>query len=100
LSALIKNPQHPARDVFQKLQITSKIAIQVLGIAFAKPFALWVWVVFWVGNRGRWKRAGTRFQTVVETGTGKKYDARARRVCPLNVSRINKGGGDPLRLDW
>jgi hypothetical protein len=35
---------------------------------------------------------------VLVGGIGVKYDARARWICPQNVSRINKGGGGQLRL--
>jgi hypothetical protein len=57
-------------------------------------------VVFWVGNGRRWKFVGTCFQMPSKLRLGKNYDARARWVCPQKVSRINKGGGDQLRLDW
>jgi len=77
---LIKITQHFVLKIITELQIASKNTIPVFGIASAKPFALWVWVVFWAGE------------------LREKYDARARWICPQNVSRINKGGGGQLRL--
>lgn len=74
--------------------MTNIFAFQVLGTAFAKPVMLAGLVVFWVGT------LGICFQMEVEAEAGEKYDARARWVCLQKASRINKGGGDQLRLGW